>query len=158
MEKVKLNTNSKYKNGFYKPKNPEKYVGDVNNIIYRSSWERRVCEYLDNNSSVVYWNSESLVIPYFDKYTGRMHNYHTDFMAKMKTKSSGLKTYVLEIKPEKEILPPSTKNKKRLARELPIYIKNQCKWEAAKAYCEARGAIFLTLSEYDIGIKQRVKK
>lgn len=41
MEKiVKMQKKGKYYQGKYKPKNPEKYVGDINNIIFRSSWER----------------------------------------------------------------------------------------------------------------------
>ena len=34
--------------GKFTPKNPSKYRGDPTNIIYRSSWERRVMNYLDN--------------------------------------------------------------------------------------------------------------
>jgi hypothetical protein len=155
MNKVKLNTKSKYKNGMYTLKNPSKYVGDVNNVIYRSSWEKRMCMWLDTQENVVFWSSELLVIPYFDTYDKKMHNYHTDFTAKIRTKTGELKTYVLELKPEKEIIKPTTKNKKRLMIEIPTYIKNQCKWNAAKIFCEERGATFIVLSEYDIGIKTR---
>lgn len=158
MSKVALSKNSKFKNGFFKPTNPHKYVGDVNNIIYRSSWERRVCVWFDKNPSVVCWNSESLVIPYFDIGDKKMHNYHTDFVAKMLSRDGTYKTYVIEVKPEKETLPPKTKNQKKLLREVPIYVKNQCKWAAAEAYCKSKGAIFIIITEYDLGIKQRVKK
>ena len=49
---------NKYKQGFYYPKNPNKYVGDVDNIVYRSSWELRVFKWMDDNPSVLEWASE----------------------------------------------------------------------------------------------------
>lgn len=154
MAKVAL-TRSKYHNGYYTPINPEKYIGDVKNIIYRSSWEKIVCRWFDMNSAIVCWNSESVIIPYFYTVDQKMHKYHTDFMAKIKSKDGVMKTYILEIKPEKEMLPPKTKDKKRLLIETQTYLKNQCKWEAAKAFCELKGITFLVLNEYDLGIKQR---
>ena len=42
--------NQKYK-GKYRPQNPEKYMGDSRNIIYRSMWERKCMKYFDNNPS-----------------------------------------------------------------------------------------------------------
>ena len=36
----------------YKLKNIEKYIGDPDKIICRSSWERKVCKYLDENIKV----------------------------------------------------------------------------------------------------------
>ena len=38
----------KYK-GKFKPDNPSKYMGDVENIIYRSGWERRAMKYFDTD-------------------------------------------------------------------------------------------------------------
>ena len=37
----KVKPNGEYRSGKYEPKNPEKYIGDIHNIIYRSSWEYR---------------------------------------------------------------------------------------------------------------------
>ena len=156
MAKVAL-TKSRYHNGIYIPKNPDKYIGDVTNIIYRSSWEKIVCKWFDMNPSIVCWNSESLVIPYFYTVDQKIHKYHIDFMAKIKSRDGTLKTYVVEIKPAKEMLPPNTKNKKRLLMETQTYIKNQCKWQAAKIFCEDKGITFLVLNEYDLGIKKRAK-
>ena len=47
----------KYK-GKYRPHNPQKYIGDPSNIIYRSMWERKCMKYFDNNPSVIKWSSE----------------------------------------------------------------------------------------------------
>jgi len=50
--------------GKFKPKNPNKYKGDANGIVYRSLWERNAFRWLDENDSIVAWNSEEIVIPY----------------------------------------------------------------------------------------------
>ena len=50
--------------GRFQPKNPKKYNGDANNIIYRSTWEVRVMKWLDEHPNVVWWASEELPIPY----------------------------------------------------------------------------------------------
>lgn len=155
MSKVRLDTKSRYKNGMYKPVNPHKYVGDVNNIIYRSSWELRLCKFLDATEAVVYWNSESLQIPYLYTVDNKFHKYHIDFVAKMRTKDGSIKTYVIEIKPYAETIPPKTRNKTRLLLETQTFIKNQCKWEAARKFCNENNSTFLVLTEFDIGLKQR---
>jgi hypothetical protein len=43
--------------GKFKPKNPQKYKGNVTNIIYRSSWELRLMSYLDNHKNIISWGS-----------------------------------------------------------------------------------------------------
>ena len=52
--------------GIYKPINPKKYVGNPNNIIYRSLLERRFMVYCDNNPGIVQWASEELPIRYYN--------------------------------------------------------------------------------------------
>ena len=42
----------------YKPNYPNKYKGDANNIICRSSWERRFCSWCDLNENIIEWGSE----------------------------------------------------------------------------------------------------
>ena len=46
------------KQGYFKPKNPEKYKGDPHNIIYRSGWEFKFFSYCDTNPSVIEYVSE----------------------------------------------------------------------------------------------------
>lgn len=141
------------KQGIYIPRNPDKYAGNEK-IIYRSSWEKRTCEWLDMNPSVIYWNSEGLVIPYLSPLDNKVHRYFIDFLAKIKTRNGELKTYGIEIKPKKETLPPTTKNKTRLITETQTYLINQAKWAAARLFCEGKGAEFIVLTEYDLGIKK----
>ena len=49
--------------GKFTPDNPNKYMGDASNIIYRSGWERRAMKYFDINPGVLQWASEEVVIP-----------------------------------------------------------------------------------------------
>ena len=64
-------------------------------------------------------------------------------------------TYLVEIKPDKETRPPTTKNKKRFLVESKTFAKNMSKWTAAKNYCQLRGWQFKIITEYELGIKKR---
>ena len=37
----------------FKPSKPRKYKGNPNNIICRSSWERKFCNWCDKNENIV---------------------------------------------------------------------------------------------------------
>ena len=63
MKKLK-NIDKRPYQGIFKPLNPQKYKGNVNNIIYRSSWEKRFMIYCDKNRSVLEWGSEEIAISY----------------------------------------------------------------------------------------------
>lgn len=110
--------------------------------------------YFDSNEQVILWNSEGLVIPYYNELDGKMHRYFVDFIAKIQTKTSGIKTYAIEVKPYKETKPPEpTKNKKRFLTETATYITNQAKWKHAREFLSKKGVEFLVLTEYELGIK-----
>jgi len=137
----------------WKPRNPEKYVGDINNIITRSSWEKRLMKWLDSNSAVISWNSEDFIIPYMSPVDNRQHKYHVDFLAKMRLRDGSIKTYAIEVKPKAEMLPPKkNRNKERMIIEVTTYVTNQAKWAHAKEYCDKLGIAFIVLNEYDLGI------
>ena len=121
---------SKYKQGFYKVNNPSKYRGDINNIVYRSSWELRVFKYMDNTPNIIEWSSEEIIIPYISPVDKRVHRYFPDL--KFTTKTG--KTFLCEIKPKKETKAPSKKSKNYL-NESYTFVKNKLKWEAAEKYC-----------------------
>ena len=61
--------------GIYKPTNPKKYVGNPNNIIYRSLLERRFMVYCDNNPGIIQWASEELPIRYYNPIDKKWHRY-----------------------------------------------------------------------------------
>lgn len=148
-----------YHQGFFKPLNPKKYKGDPTQIVYRSGWERIVFKWLDQHSSCIEWGSEEFFIPYRSPVDDKVHRYFPDVLATFKYPTGEVKTYLIEIKPYKETLPPETsgKTKKRLLEETATYAVNQSKWEQAKKYCEAKGWHFKIMTEFDIGVKKKGK-
>lgn len=137
--------------GKFKPENPEKYIGDVNNIWYRSSWECRFYSWLDNCSDVLEWNSEEIVIPYMNPVKGGMRRYFPDAWVKMKTKE-GIKQFLIEIKPFKQTLPPKPPKRKtkKYLNEVATYLINEAKWSAAKEYCLDNGMQFKIITEKEL--------
>lgn len=92
--------------GRFLPKNPQKYIGDHTNIIYRSSWECKVMDWLDRNNDVISWASEELIIPYISPIDNRRHRYFPDFLVKVRTKDGKMKTILIEVKPKKQTKEP----------------------------------------------------
>jgi len=138
----------------WKPKNPQKYLGDYNNIWARSSWEVRVMNWFDRNPDVIEWGSEELIIPYISPVDGRPHRYFPDFFVKVKTKEGKVKTMVVEVKPDRETKEPKQKQRitKQYIQEVVTYGVNQAKWKYAEEYCLDRGWEFKILTEKHIGI------
>ena len=140
--------------GRFIPKNPQKYVGDPNNIIYRSSWECRVMDWLDRRPDIVSWASEELIIPYISPVDNRKHRYFPDFLVKVKTKEGSMKTILIEVKPKKQTQPPQqqTRITKRYITEVTTWGVNQAKWKAAEEYCLDRGWEFKIMTEDHLGM------
>lgn len=142
-----------YYQGKFVPTNPQKYVGNTSNIVYRSSWELRVMLWLDSNPDVDRWGSEELIIPYRSPIDHQLHRYFPDFVVKFKEPSGSFQVALLEVKPKHQTVQPTAtkrKSKKRLLNEIVTYETNQAKWRAAKAYCEDKGWKFIILTEKDI--------
>lgn len=140
-----------YKTSFY-PKNPSKYVGDPNKIICRSLWERKFCKYLDENQFIIRWASEELRVPYYCPVKKKVSMYYPDFLFEAK-EGQNIKTYVVEIKPKKQTIPPENRKKKSYATEMATYMINTSKWESATKLCEEQGWQFKILTEEDLHIK-----
>ena len=123
--------------GKYRPQNPDKYIGDTKDIVYRSLWERGAFKWLDTNSSIRYWNSESVVVPYLCSSDNRIHKYYLDLWFQ----TTEGQTFIVEIKPQKECHPPKKPKRqtKRYIQESLTYVKNQCKWKSASEYAKDRG-------------------
>lgn len=143
-------------------KNPKKYKGDYP-IQLRSGWEIKFAQWLDGNSGVLKWNSETIVISYdfMNPKTGqvRKHRYFTDFWMQIKDKNGDIKEYLVEIKPSKETQPPPKPKRetKRYHQRVLSYLKNQAKWNAAKQFCEhqrqmGKNIDFVVLTEKDLPI------
>jgi len=140
--------------GLFKPKHPEKYVGDPTNIVYRSSWEAKVMSWLDNNDSIITWASEELFIPYISPVDNRWHRYFPDFLVKYRTKDNKLSTMMLEVKPKKQTAQPELQKRKtkQFINEVKTWGVNQAKWKAANEYCLDRGWEFKLITEDHLGL------
>ena len=131
----------------FEPQNPQKYVGNIKNIICRSNWERKFCKYLDENCNIIRWSSEEIKIPYLSTIDRQLHHYYPDFVFEA-LKDAEVKTFMVEIKPKKQTQQPAPrKNKRAYLNECITYETNMCKWKAATAYCEEKGWTFKILTE-----------
>lgn len=122
-----------YKGQFTNFTNPKKYLGDIENCIYRSSWERNAFRWCDLNEDIVEWASEELSLYYTNPITGRKHKYYPDLFIVMQ---DGTKV-VVEIKPKNQTMRPETpvRKTKRFVEATQTYITNLAKWEAAEKVC-----------------------
>ena len=139
----------------FKPSHPRKYKGDARNIICRSSWERRFCNWCDINESILEWGSEEFWIPYLSPIDNRTHRYFPDFIIKVKESTGEVKTYVIEVKPKRQTKPPIKKKRvsKSYLYEMKTYSANQAKWKAADEWCKDRKIEFKIITENELGIK-----
>lgn len=137
--------------GKFSPRNPQKYNGDYRNIIYRSSWECKVMDYFDKDPSFVSWSSEEMCIPYVSPVDGKRHRYFPDFIVKVKQSDGQIKTFMLEVKPEKQSRPPEKKSRvtKQYIREVVTWGVNRAKWKAAIEYCKDRNWQFMVMTSVD---------
>lgn len=104
IKNLKPKADSKFKQGYYKLINESKYAGDKSKIIYRSSWEKKFCAYLDLNPEVTRWSSEGMSIDYFfpEPYgDNKIHKYFPDFIFE----KGGIK-YIVEVKPKNQLKMP----------------------------------------------------
>jgi hypothetical protein len=140
--------------GKFSPKNTNKYLGDPTNIWYRSLWERRVMVYLDENSTVVEWSNEEIVIPYLSPVDNKLHRYFPDFFVRLRNKQGLIESTIIEVKPASQARPPKLQKRatRRYITEVMTWGVNEAKWKAADAYCKDRGWKFVVVTEKDLGI------
>lgn len=139
--------------GLFKPRHPEKYMGDPSKIVYRSSWELKCMMHFDDSPSILSWASEEFCIPYWDPSTKVMRRYFPDFLIKAKQVDGSVKVSIIEVKPAKETIQPTSgprKTRKRLLEEVTTYATNTAKWNAAEAFAKERGWTFVILTEKEI--------
>lgn len=132
--------------GYYTIKNLEKYKGNPTNVVYRSLWERKFMNFCDNNSNVIEWSSEEIVIPYISPIDNKIHRYFVDFWVKLINKNKIIEEYLIEIKPMSKCIAP--KNKKYI-NEWKI---NKAKWKSASNYAKEKNIKFKILTETHLNI------
>ena len=136
--------------GKYKIKNPNKYLGNPTNIIYRSLMERRFMEWCDSNDKCYKWSSEEVVIPYISPIDNKQHRYFPDFL--IQTPKGW---FLIEVKPLTQSRPPKKlvvenlelKKKRRYIKSVQTWLVNEAKWKAATKVCEKKGWSFQILTE-----------
>lgn len=135
--------------GRFKPKNYKKYKGDPTKIVYRSLWERRFMQYCDDNTNILEWGSEEIIIPYISPVDNKVHRYFPDFYIKYRNTKGEVLHEIIEVKPKKQTKPPKEPKRKtkRYINEVATYLVNQAKFKAANEYCKDRKFKFRILTE-----------
>lgn len=155
---ARQNNNSKYNNkvGFYYVKHPEK-TGGLKVIQFKSKLEKAMMCYCDDNPKILHWIYEpSTPIRYRDysKYDekthgyGKVRRYYIDFLLTIVTPERLLKKVWVEVKSIKETKQPGINASDK---DKETWIKNNCKWSAAKKLAESAGAKFLIITEHELG-------
>ena len=139
--------------GIFKPKNPQKYLGKAwgtnpdgtpkFNIVFRSSWELRLFQWLDSTPAVLQWASEEFSIPYLSPVDNKVHQYYPDALVIYKDKYGNIQKEIIEIKPYAEtVLTPKSSPQQKAALVL-----NTAKWKAAAHFAEQQGMKFRVVTE-----------
>lgn len=129
--------------GLFTPIHPEKYKGNVDQIVFRSSWELSFADFLDKNQKVIQWSSEELSIQYYNPIKKRMAQYYPDFLVKYIDESGKEQVELIEIKPHNQVTCP----KNGTPEQKNTWIQNMAKWDAAIKYCKTQQIKFRVLTE-----------
>jgi hypothetical protein len=155
----------------YPIKFPEKYMGNINLIIYRSAWELAFCRWCDSSPSILKWSSEPVRIPYYDRVSkleeckklGLDPNnpknwitkfYNTDFWITVKKADGTIEKWFVEIKPQHKLGKPKQPEKSAPLREIKRYnnavkeyLINEAKFSAIGEWAKRNGAFFYIFTE-----------
>lgn len=169
----KPNTSEKAstKQGYYRVKNRDKYVGDPNLVVYRSSWEFAFCKWADASPSILRWSSEPIKIPYYDRVSKLdeckklgldpnnpknwvVKNYNTDFWIEIDKGGPRPEKWFIEVKPSGKLRkpvppPPNSQLKvvKKFNRDAKEYLINEAKFAALNEWASKHGAKFYIFTE-----------
>lgn len=141
---------SKFTQGYYSPKYPEKYIGDLHKIRYMSSWELKLHTFLDANVNIIRWSSEGIAIPYVKPTDSRIHKYYPDYYIEYKKKNGDVIKEIIEVKPAKQTAKSRSRNQNTRMYEDLTYAINMSKWDAAIKFCTARGIRFRVITEKEL--------
>lgn len=139
-----------FRQGYYKPKNPDKYVGDPTKIRYMSSWELRVHQFYDTDKRIIRWSSEPIRISYIKPTDGKLHYYYPDYWVEYVNKKGKLIRELQEVKPLRQTKRSRKRNPRRKLYEDMVYAVNMAKFKAAERYVRERKWKFRILTEKDI--------
>jgi hypothetical protein len=151
MEKIqeilKPRKDQSIKQGTYNPKYPDKYIGNLTMIFYRSSWELKFMRHCDISPDVLRWSSEAVMVPYTSPIDHRVHRYYIDFYIELRI-PDGKSTWLLEVKPTKHTKMPkrplkeSVKSLGNYVSEVKRVLVNQAKFKAARNFAKMQDVKF----------------
>lgn len=137
----------KPKSSFYKscvinPKSCKKYADACKNepIICRSGLEQQFVLYCESNPKILKWASEPIKIPYYSRLDKKQCNYYPDYILE---NQKGNKV-IVEVKPYNQTIKPDASDTLWLKEQ---WIKNNDKWNAAKAFAEKNNMKFIIVTE-----------
>lgn len=143
-----------YRQGYFRPINPQKYIGDPGKIIFRSTWEKKFATYCDLNEKVIAWSSETVQVPYLNPVENAIKSYNLDFYLKVRQADGTEKQFIAEVKPAKKllkpVLPTTRLTEKRVNAhilQMKEYAVNMYKFQAAKKWAQDRGWEFIIVTE-----------
>lgn len=143
-----LQKNSKFRQGFYHPKNSDKLIG-IDVPVYRSGIELKFFQWLDNTDTVIRWSSEGITVPYYDRIKKKNRTYYVDNYVEIR-EGEKIKKYLIELKDLRETIKPDRTNRKKkkstLLAEQVRWENNMDKWKYAKAYAHNHNMDFLVLA------------
>lgn len=153
IKNLKPDVNSKYEQGYFRPLNLTKYIGELP-IIYRSSWELKFMQWCDRNENVIQWMSEpaSHSIHYINLLTGKKHKYYPDFFIRIMNEGI-IQEHIIEVKPKAQLQKPkkplkvSQKSFLNYQRKNEIYVKNLSKFKYMNEYCQNYGYKYIYITE-----------
>lgn len=143
----------KARTGKFVPNNWEKYIGEADEIVYRSSWEKSALEFLDSNPNVLHWSYEDIIVPYLKPMPNgslKLSRYIPDAYVEYRNKSGELKKEMWEIKPKKQTKKSRSRKVEVKMYENYTFAVNQAKWMAAENYCKRNGWDFRIITETSI--------
>jgi len=169
--KPNMSETARTKQGYYKVKNKEKYIGDSKLVIYRSSWEFSFMKWCDFSPSIKHWSSEPVRIPYYDRVSKLdelnklgldpnkpknwvKKNYHTDFWVEVDKGQGDLEKWFIEVKPKhhlKKPRPPKVnsplKEVKKFNRQAKAFLINEAKFAAINEWAKRNNCKFYIFTE-----------
>lgn len=132
--------NNKYHQGYLNPNKYKKCKIKNEPIIFRSSLEMKFIQYVENQSSITGWVSESLAIPYYSRLKKGMANYYPDFIIE---NADGHQT-IVEVKPYAQTKKPRPQDSVWLKEQ---WIKNCDKWKACMNFAKEHNMKFILVTE-----------
>lgn len=116
-------------------------------------------ERLDMLAACIEWSSEEIVVHYRSPLDKKIHRYFPDMLAKMQTEDGSTKTFMIEIKPHSQTVPPKRPKRvtKKYIRAVTKHLVVMAKADAARAFCADRGWEYQFVTEHNLYPKKQDK-